>query len=526
MMRLKLATVAALALMLAWPAGASAAVFRWANNGDLNAMDPYTRNETFQLSFLANIYEPLIRRDRNLGLEPALATKWEQTSPTVWRFTLRPDVKWQDGTPFTADDVVFSAARIRAPTSVMKSILAPVKEVRKIDDLTVEIETNKVDPIFPQEITTWVMMSKAWSVKNNATEPVNLSSNTENFAIRNAMGTGPFKLVLREPDRRTILEPNPGWWDKPEHNLTRVELSIIANPATRVAALLSGDVDMIYSVPPQDEARIKAAPGLRLIAGPELRTIFLGMNQSRPELLQSSVKGKNPFKDARVRQAFALAIDEDAIAARVMRGQAHATWVMFGPGVNGYDAEQDKRPKVDVARAKALMAEAGFGDGFTVSMDCPNDRYENDEAICTAVAAMLAKINVKIELNAQTKVRYFNKIGPPDYNTDFYMLGWTPNTYDAHNAFYNLMATRNSPAGEVNDAGYSNPELDKLIDQMVVETDPVKRTAMIHQAVEVVQKDFGYIPLHQQVIAWAAKSNIELVQMADNYFPLRFVRVK
>ena len=526
MKQMKLVAVAALALILAAPSGTSAAVFRWANNGDLNAMDPYTRNETFQLSFLANIYEPLIRRDSNLGLEPALAIKWEQTSPTVWRFTLRPDVKWQDGTPFTADDVVFSAARIRSPTSVMKSILAPVKEVRKIDDLTVEIETNKVDPIFPQEITTWVMMSKAWSEKNNATEPVNLSSNTENYAIRNTMGTGPFKLVLREPDRRTILEPNTGWWDKSEHNLTRVELSIIANPATRVAALLSGDVDMIYSVPPQDEARIKAAAGLRLISGKELRTIFLGMNQSRTELLQSSVKGKNPFKDVKVREAFVLAIDEDAIAARVMRGQAHPTWIMFGPGVNGYDAAQDKRPKVDVARAKALMAEAGYGDGFTVAMDCPNDRYENDEAICTAVAAMLAKINVKIELNAQTKVRYFNKIGPPDYATDFYMLGWTPNTYDAHNAFYNLMATRKSPAGEVNDAGYSNPELDKLIDQMVVETDPAKRTAMIHQAVEVVQKDFGYIPLHQQVIAWAAKSNIELVQMADNYFPLRLVRVK
>jgi peptide/nickel transport system substrate-binding protein len=517
---------AGLALALLLPQAGSAAVFKWANNGDVNAMDPYTRNETFQLSFNANIYEPLIRRDRNLALEPALATKWEQTSPTVWRFTLRPNVKWQDGTAFTADDVVFSANRIRAPTSVMRSILAPVKEVRKIDDLTVEIETTKVDPIFPQEITTWSIMSRAWCEKNNAVEPVNLSSNTENYAVRNAMGTGPFKLVLREPDRRTILEVNPDWWDKPTHNLTRVELSIVSNAATRVAALLSGDVDMIYSVPPQDEARIKATQGLKLIVGPELRTIFLGLDQSRPELLQSSVKGKNPFKDARVREAFALAIDEDAIASRVMRGQAHATWIMFGPGVNGYDPEQDKRPMADVARAKALMTEAGYGDGFSLGMDCPNDRYENDEAICTAIAAMLARINVKIDLTAQTKTRYFNKIGPPDYSTDFYLLGWTPNTYDAHNVFYNLAITRSPPRGEVNDGGYSNPQIDALTDQMAVETDPAKRTAMIHQAVDILQKDFGYIPLHQQVIAWAAKSNIELVQMADNYFPLRFVRVK
>jgi len=506
--------------------GASAGVFKWANNGDVNAMDPYTRNETFQLSFLANIYEPLIRRDRNLALEPALATKWEQTSPTVWRFTLRPGVKWQDGTPFTADDVVFSATRIRSALSVMRSVLAPVKEVRKIDDLTVEIETNKVDPIFPQEITTWAMMSRAWCEKNNATEPVNLAAKDENYAIRNAMGTGPFKLVLREPDRRTIIEANPDWWDKPQHNLTRVELSIISNAATRVAALLSGDVDMIYSVPPQDEARIKATQGLNLIVGPELRTIFLGMDQSREELPTSSVKGKNPFKDARVRQAFILAIDEDAIAARVMRGQAHVTGLMFGPGVNGYDAAQDKRPKADVEKARALMAEAGYGAGFSLGMDCPNDRYENDEAICTAVTAMLAKINVKIDLTAQTKTKFFSKIGAPAYDTDFYMLGWTPNTYDAHNVFLNLVATRKPPVGEVNYAGYSNPQIDELTSQMAVETDPAKRLAMIHQAVDILQADFGYIPLHQQVIAWAAKSNIELAQMADNYFPLRFVRVK
>ena len=518
--------IAAITLTLVSPQGGSAAVFKWANNGDVNAMDPYTRNEAFQLSFNANIYEPLIRRDRDLGLEPALAIKWEQTSPTIWRFTLRPNVKWQDGTAFTADDVVFSAKRIRAPTSVMRSVLAPVKEVRKIDDLTVEFETHKVDPIFPQEITTWSIMSRAWCEKNNAVEPVNLTSNTENHAIRNAMGTGPFKLVLREPDRRTILEANPDWWDKPQHNLTRVELSIVSNSATRVAALLSGEVDMIYSVPLQDEARIRATPGLNLIVGPELRTIFLGMDQWRAELPSSSVKGKNPFHDVRVREAFALAIDEDAIAARVMRGQAHVTWIMFGPGVNGYDPAQDKRPKADLGRAKALMTDAGYGAGFSLGMDCPNDRYENDEAICTAIAAMLARINVKIDLTAQTKTRYFNKIAAPGYATDFYLLGWTPNTYDAHNVFFNLMATRDPPQGEANFAGYSNPRIDALTAQMAVETDPAKRTAMIHEAVGIVQRDFGYIPLHQQVIAWAAKSNVELVQMADNYFPLRFVRVK
>jgi peptide/nickel transport system substrate-binding protein len=508
------------------PAPSRAAVFRWANDGDVNAMDPYTRNETVQLSFLSHIYEPLIRRDRGLGLEAALAVRWEQTAPTVWRFYLRPNVRFSDGTPFTAEDVVFSAARVKSQNSVLRSVLAAVKEARKIDDLTVEFETSKPDPILPQEVTTWGIMSKAWAEKNHAVEPVNLSSGQENYAIRHAMGTGPFVLVSREPDRKTVIEANPGWWDKLQGNVTRSEFNVIGNAATRVAALLSGEIDMIYTVPPQDMDRIKNTSGLQLITGPELRTVFLGMDQWRDELLRSNVKGRNPLKDARVREAFALAIDEQAIAARIMRGLAHPTWMMWGPGINGYDAAQDVRPKPDPARARQLLAAAGYPDGFEMSMDCPNDRYVNDEAICTAVVAMLARIGVKVDLTAQTKVRFFSKIQAPAYDTDFYMLGWTPATYDAHNALYNLIASRKLPQGEVNYGGYSNPEVDELTDKIAVESDPARRNAMIRQVAGIVQKDFGYIPLHQQTIAWAARSNIELVQLPDNWFPLRFVRVK
>ncbi len=519
--------VAALTLAaVSLPGHASAAVFRWANDGDVSSMDPYTRNETVQLSFLANIYEPLIRRNRALELEPSLAVKWEQTAPTTWRFHLREGVKFTDGTPFTAEDVVFSVGRVKSQNSVLRSVLASVKEARKVDDLTVDLETRLPDPILPQEVTTLGMMSKAWAEKNNALEPVNLSSGQENYAIRHAMGTGPYVLVSREPDRRTVIEANPNWWDKLEGNVTRSEFNVISNAATRVAALLSGEIDMIYAVPPQDMDRIKNTDGLKLITGPELRTIFLGMDQWRDELLRSNVKGKNPLRDARVREAFALAIDEAAIASRIMRGQAHPTWQMWGPGVNGYDKAQDTRPKADPAKAKQLLAEAGYPDGFSMSMDCPNDRYVNDEAICTAVVAMLARIGVKVDLTAQTKIRFFSKIQAPAYDTDFYLLGWTPATYDAHNALYNLIATRKLPQGEVNYAGYSNPEVDDLIASIGIESDSTKRTAMIHRATAIVQKDFGYIPLHQQMIAWAARKNIELVQMADNYFPLRFVRVK
>ncbi|MDR3532543.1 MAG: ABC transporter substrate-binding protein [Rhodopila sp.] len=523
MPRIPFSAMALLAALTVSPAGA--ATFRWANDGDVNAMDPATRQETVQLSFLANIYEPLVRRNRDLGLEPALATSWEQTSPTVWRFHLRSGVKWQDGSPFTADDVVFTLKRTLSPNSSMRAPMSPVKEARKIDDLTVEFETFTPDPIFLQEQTNLLIMSKAWCEAHNATEPVTIGKE-DNYALHYAMGTGPFKQVSREPDRKTVVEKNPLWWDKPQHNLDRVEFNVISSAPTRVAALLSGEVDMIYSVPPQDIARIKQTEGLKLLQTPELRTIYLGLNQSRNELPSSDVKGKNPFKDVRVREAVALAIDEPTIASRVMLGLGHPTWEMWGPGVNGYDAALDVRPKTDPAKAKQLLADAGYPNGFRVGLDCPNDRYVMDEQICTALVPMLARIGIKVDLNAQTKSKFFSKILAPNYDTDFYMLGWTPATYDAHNALYTLLGTRDGKRGEVNAGGYSNPALDALIEKIGVETDAAKRAAMIHQSIEIVQKDVATIPLHQQVIVWAAKNNVEMAQPADNFLPYRFVQVK
>jgi peptide/nickel transport system substrate-binding protein len=509
--------------LVALPVGA--ATFRWANDGDVNAMDPATRQETVQLSFLSNIYEPLARRNRALELEPALATSWEQTSPTIWRFHLRAGVKWQDGSPFTAEDVVFTLRRIQSPNSSMRALMSPVKEARRIDDLTVDFETLVPDPILPQEQANLLIMSKAWCESHNAAEPVTIGKE-DNYALHNAMGTGPFKLISREPDRKTVVEKNPQWWDKPEHNLEQVEFDVISSAATRVAALLSGDVDMIYSVPPQDIARIKQTSGLKVLETPELRTIYLGFAQSRDELPSSDVKGKNPFKDVKVREAVALAIDEPTIANRVMFGLGHPTWEMWGPRVNGYDAALDVRPKVSPAKAKQLLEEAGYPNGFRVALDCPNDRYVMDEQICTAVVSMLARIGIKVDLNAQTKAKYFNKILAPNYDPDFYLLGWTPATYDAHNALYTLLGTRDGKRGEVNSGGYSNATLDLLIEKIGVETDQAERNAMIRQSIEILQKDVPTIPLHQQVIVWGAKQNIELAQPADNFFPYRYVQVR
>ena len=516
-------SLAGLAVLLALPV--QAATFRWANDGDANSMDPYTRSETFLLTFTQNFYDPLVRRDRNLKVQAALAESWEQPNDTTWRFHLRHGVTFHDGSPFTADDVVFSYGRVVAPGSQLNGYMQAVATVNKVDDYTVDFVTKVPDPIFLQEITSWGIMSKKWCEENHAEQAMDLTKKVENFATRHENGTGPFILDVREPDRRTTMHANPAWWDKAPGNLDHVEFDVISNAATRVAALLSGDVDMIYTVPPQDVARLGANPDIKVLEKPELRTVFLGFDQSRDQLLKSDVQGKNPFKDVRVRQAFNMAVDMKAIQSRVMRGESHPTGLLYGPGINGYSEAADTRYPYDPEAAKKLLAEAGYPAGFGVTLDCPNDRYINDEAICQAVTVMLARIGVRVTLNAQTRLKYFSEISNPDYRTSFYMLGWTPNTYDALNALYNLAGTRNGTRGIFNDGGYSNPSFDALLDRIAVQTDPAKRDAEIDQASQMLKDDAALMPLHQQVVVWATRKNVDVVQLADDAFPLMFVTV-
>lgn len=527
------AAVAAVALLGAQPG--SAKTFKWGNDGDVSSMDPYARNETFLLTFMANIYEPVVRRDRNLKLEPALAVKWSNPSPTLWRFELRQGVKFTGGEAFSADDVVFSYNRAMGKGSNLGGNFTSVKEVRKVSDFVVEIDTKYPDPLLADKLALIGIMSKTWAEKNNAQFAADMTKNEENFATRNSNGTGPFVVKVREPDVRTVLEPNKGWWDKPEHNLTEVVFQRVANDATRVAALLSGELDMIYTVPPQDVERIRRTQGRRIIEGPETRIVFLGFNQQVDELPESNIKGKNPFKDKRVREAFYRAIDVEAIKRTVMRNQSRPSALMVGQGLNGYDKELDVRAKFDPEMSKKLLAEAGYPNGFETGMDCPNDRYVNDEAICQASVAMLAKVGIKVNLLAQTRSKYFAKIlrtasdiekAP---NTSFYMLGWSPAaTYDVHNVFESLIQTPSakSKKGLFNAGGYSNAKFDELSNKIEQETDVAKRNAMIKEATKIYVDEFAYIPLHQQFVVWAAKDNIDLVQPADNYFPLRFVKVK
>jgi peptide/nickel transport system substrate-binding protein len=511
-----------LALLLP-PVAAGAHTFRWAAEADAASFDPYTRDETFQLALLGNVYEPLVRHTPSLGIEPALAVSWERTDPTTWRFHLRPGVKWQDGTPFTAADVLFSLHRAQSPNSLLRSVVARIREAVAVDDLTVDLHTTGPDAILPQELANWYIMSKAWSERVGATEPALLAQKQENFATRHAMGTGPFRLVLREPDRRTVFERNPLWWDAPQKLVDRAEFLVLGNATTRMAALTSGEVDLVTGVPPQDADFIARSPGLRLLARPELRTIFLGMDQWRDELLKSDIKGRNPLRDRRVREAIALAIDEGAIAAKVMRGRARPTWLLWAPDVTGYDPALDHRPAPDPARARTLLAEAGYPGGFTLGMDCPNDRYVMDEAICTAVVSMLARVGIRVQLTTEPKARFFAEIGPPGFRASFYLLGWTPLTGDALNALWNLVASRGDGRGLINFGGYSNKVLDALIDDIATAANTSERQALIDKAATLIQQDVAYIPLHQQVLLWGAKAGLDLTQPPDGAVMLRLV---
>jgi peptide/nickel transport system substrate-binding protein len=517
-----------LAVMLVAALGAtqvSAKTVRIANQGDASSMDPHSLNESLQLSITNNVYEALVGVSKDLKFEPALATAWRQVSPVVWRFELRRNVRFHDGTAFSADDVVFSLGRAAGEGSDMRSNTNDIKEVRKVDNYTVDIETKSPFPILPNVLSTVYILSKKWCEDNQAVRPVDRRKGLENAASFRANGTGPFILGERQPNVRTTFRINPNYWGKVEGNVTEVVFSPIANDSTRVAALLSGEIDIMEPVPVQDVPRINANANTQALTGPELRTIFLGMDQQRDELLFSNIKGKNPFKDKRVRQAFYQAIDIQGIQRTVMRGASNPTALMIGPGINGFAEDINKRLPYNPDAARKLLADAGYPNGFEVAMNCPNDRYVNDGEICQAVAANLARIGVKINLQAESKLTYFPKILRRD--TSFYLLGWTPSTYDGHNALNALMrCVDGKGSGQFNLGSYCNPKVDDLISKIQGETDQKRRDTMMREAFVMHADDIGHLPIHQQALAWGINKRVSLVQRGDNFMPFKSISLK
>jgi peptide/nickel transport system substrate-binding protein len=501
---------------------------RFAFQGELKSVDPYQINESFSLSLNGAVYEGLVRRGPDMKIQPALATSWEILDPLHWRFHLRKGVKFHEGQDFTADDVIFSAHRVLGAGSDLKGVVPPDAEVVKVDDHTVDFLLKTPNPLLINQWETWVIFSKSWSEAHDATEATAMNATTTPYAALHANGTGPFILVSHEPGVKTVWRRNPNWWDTPTHNIDQVVFTPIPNAATRVAALLSGEIDWMDPVPLPDQARVNANPTTAVLAGPEARTIFLGMDQSRDELGHSSVKGKNPFKDVRVRKAFYLAIDEDTIDKKVMRGQATSSALMVAPSLFPLAKDFHRLP-FDPEASKKLLAEAGYPDGFEVQLDCPNDRYVNDEQICQAVVGMLARVHVKVDLNAQPKSKFFAQVlQAGGYDTSFFLLGWTPSTLESFNVFQYIMGCRDPKTnwGSNNLGGYCNPKVDALARQALAEPDEAKRDADFAEAWRIsLMGDVAYIPLHQQPLAWGISKSLHVIQPPNNFYTFRWARM-
>ncbi|MEW6695159.1 Heme-binding protein A [Tepidimonas thermarum] len=519
-------TVIAVAAALALGAGGAwAKTFKWASAGEIPSWDIHSQNNALSNGIHAAVYESLVYyNSKTFKVEPLLAQSWREISPTQIRFTLRKGVKFHDGAPLTADDVVFSLQRAMAKTSNFAIYTQGIDKVVKVDDLTVDVLLKGPNPVLLNQLTELRIMNKAWAEKNKSLEPKDMKASDENFAHRNANGTGPFRLKQWVPDQRMVLERNPNYWGSPNTNVTEIVYTPIKSDATRMAALLSGEVDFVLDPTPQDLPRLRNNPNLKVIDGVENRTIFLGMDQFRDELPGSNVKGKNPLKDLRVRKALYQAIDIDTIHRVTMRGLSQPTGALVAPQVAGWSESVHKRYPFDIEAARKLLADAGYKDGFEVDFACPNNRYINDEQICQAVTAMWAKIGVKAKLRTLPLTTYFPMI--QRYEASIYMLGWGVPTFDA---LYSLQSLVHTPGpggdGNYNVGRYSNPKIDAVIDRAKTETDPYIRPRLLTEALQLHNDEVVHIPLHNQIIPWAMKKNIELVHRADNRLDWRVVQV-
>ena len=508
-------------------AGAHAQTLRWASQGDPQTTDPHSQNESMTNMMNGQVYERLTSRDKSLAIVPGLATSWEQVNPLLWRFKLRPGVKFHDGAPFTADDVVFSVKRGQEPTSQVNNYVSAVGTPRKVDDLTVEFQLAAVNPIFLEHLDAAWMMNKAWSEKNKVTKPLDFKNKEESYASQNANGTGPYMLVSRAPGIKSTYKRNPAWWGKHEGNVQEIVFTPIANDATRLAALVSGEVDFVLDPAPRDVARLRNTAGVKIIDGPENRVVFIGMDQGRDELLYSSVKGKNPFKDVRVRRALYHAVDIETMKTKLMNGQSFPTGGMTPSPAGAYnDAEIEKRLPFDLTLARKLMAEAGYADGFEVQLDCPNNRYINDESICVALAGMWAQLKVKVKVNGMPRATYFPKLEKYDFS--MYMLGWGGAVTDAETTLTPVLRNNlgEKGIGFYNYGKAKNDKGDALAVQQSTEADPTKREQLVKAALREYKEQVAVIPLHRQVIPWAARSGVNVVHRPDNWFEVQWVTMK
>ncbi|MFN0186585.1 MAG: ABC transporter substrate-binding protein [Aquabacterium sp.] len=524
--------LAALALMgtLAQPTQAQTTApagptLRIATAFDPQTMDPHGLALLYHSRVVFQIYDCLVNRSEDFKLEPGLATEWRMVNPTTWRFKLRAGVSFHDGTPFTADDAVFSIERAWARPSQRSFHFTGLTAVRKVDAEHIEFSLSAPDAVWPEKLVFVAMMSKAWSEKHGAAKAQDFNAKQEMHTVRNANGTGPFRLARYEPDVRVTLARHAGWWGKGDQrngNVTEVSFVSVKSDATRLAALSSGEVDLVLDPPFQDIERLKTDPRISVTSVPDIGTQYFTFDQVRNELLHGDVKDRNPFKDKRVRQAVGHALNIDLIIQKVLRGQAVPAGSLVSPLVEGYAPDMDKRLAYDPARARALLAEAGYANGFGVTLDCVNVAWR--EAVCQAAAAMLTQVGIRTQVRSSPTNQFFPKLSQA--NASFVEYGWTASP-DGWSTLNGLFRTWEASGGGTFNAGrYSNPQVDVLIDAVRTEPDLVKRRARVGVVLRMVSDDLAYLPLYRRKLNWAMARKVTVVQWPNDMTELRWARVR
>jgi len=523
MQRLRTWLLALCVLLCMGPA--PAATLRVASAFDPQTMDPHALALLYHARVSTQIYDALVHRDEHYRLEPALALSWQATASTRWQFRLRPGVRFHDGAAFTAIDAKFSLERAMAPPSLRSFQLRGVRAVRVLDPLAIEVELDAPDALLPEKLFGVAMMNKAWCEQRGVVAAQDFNARQETFAVRNANGTGPFRLLRYEPDARTTLERfagHWGWQDRRSGNVEQAQFVVIKSDATRLAALSSGEVDAVLDPPYQDIARLRSDARLNLLSTADLGQQYLAFDQARDELQDSDVKGRNPFKDLRVRQAVYHALNMPLIVDKVLRGQAQATGAFLSPLLDGSPAELDRRLPYDPALARQRLAEAGYPDGFSVTLDCVNVAWR--ENVCQAMAAMLTQVGIRTRLRTSVSTVFFPKLSQGQGS--FMEFGWTPgmDPYLSLNAL--LRSHDPSGLGSFNAGRYSNPRLDALIDQIRVETDPTRRRALVTTVLRLVHEELPLVPLYRRTLTWALAKNVQAVQWPSDTIELRWVRLR
>ena len=524
MIRLE-ATVAALAigitLSLAGPTSAEN-VLRWAFSTGALTLDPHSANSGPDDMQQYSVYERLLATSARLEVVPQLAVGWRPVGPVTWEFELREGVRFHDGAPFTAEDVVFSLERARTEPSQYTSFFSDISDVRAIDAHTVRIATRAPDALLPDRLRKLFIMSKAWAEEHGVTRAADFKAGEETYATRHANGTGPFIIEAFEPGGRVVTRRSPDWWGQEffPTNIDRIEFTPMADPKQRLDAMLKGEIDLLTSPPLDALDQIEGTPGLKLAQTTQLRSVWLSVDQASPELRSSDIKGTNPFKDKRVRQAMYQAIDIETIRDEVMQGFSVPTGMIIPPGVNGHAPELDQRLPYDPETARALLAEAGYPKGFGVTLDCTNNYYVNDEAICRAVAVQLGEIGIAVSVNAQPEDRHYQKVGTDE--SDFWLESYTAGTLDSLEVF--LISIRSG--GADNWSGYANPRVDQLIEELRAASLTFARDAIIEEVWRAVLDDVVFLPLHHQVVVWAMSENLDLPVSPFNLPVFREARLK